>query len=128
MIRTPVTAAWLAGLLLALLVLLAGATPLWIQLQLWLDWLTYALIGLSGPVILLLRAAAFGLALTAVLLARAAAARGIPVRGTIAAAAILWIVVIVAFAHGPPGLRWGLASIIALAATLSLSRRTPNLP
>lgn len=121
-------AAWLAGLLLALLVLLAGATPLWLQLQLWLNELTYALIELGGPVILLLRAAAIGLALTAALLARAAANRGTPVRGTIAAAAILWLLVVVAFAHGPPGLRWGLAAIIALAATLSLSRRTPDVP
>jgi hypothetical protein len=121
--RSPVIAAWIAGLVLALVVLLAGATPLWIAVQEGLDWLTYTLVSLSEPVILVLRAAAIGLALTAVLLARSAAARGLPARGTLAGAALLWVLIVVVLQHAPSGLRWGLAALVALAATLSLSRR-----
>lgn len=121
--RNPVAAAWVAGLLVALVVLIAGATPLWLSLQAALDWLTFTLIGLGEPVVLLLRAAAIGLALTAILLARAAASHGVSVRGTIAGAAVLWLVAVVALQHGPPGLRWGIAALVAFAATLSLSRR-----
>lgn len=124
MSRNPITAAWLVGLLVALVILLAGATPLWLSLQYALDWLTYTLASLSGPVVLVLRAAAIGLGITAVLLARAAASRGIPVRGTVAGAVVLWILSVAALQHGPPGLRWGIAALVALAATLSLSRRT----
>ena len=124
MTRNSIAAAWLAGLLLALVVLLAGATPLWLALQSALDWLTFTLMDLSEPVVLLLRAAAIGLALTAVLLARAAATRGVAVRGVLSGGIVLWLLVVVALQHGPPGLRWGLAALVALAATLSLSRRT----
>lgn len=122
--RNSIAAAWLAGLLVALLILLAGATPLWLALQDALDWLAYTLSSLSGPVVLVLRAAAIGLGLTAILLARAAASRGVAVRGTVAGAAVLWILSVTALQHGPPGLRWGIAALVALAATLSLSRRT----
>ncbi len=124
MTRNSIAAAWLAGLLLALVILLAGATPFWLAIQNALDWLTYTLMDLSEPTVLLLRAAAIGLALTAVLLARAAASRGIPVRGILSGAIVLWLLIVVALQHGPPGLRWGLAALVALAATLSLSRRT----
>lgn len=123
MTRNSVATAWVAGLLVAVLILLAGATPLWLALQDAFDWLTYTLIGLSGPVVLVLRAAAIGLGITAILLARASAARGVPVRSTIAGAAVLWILAVAMLQHGPPGLRWGLAALVALAATLSLSRR-----
>jgi len=124
MTRNSVAAAWLAGLLLALVILLAGATPLWLAIQNALDWLTYTLMDLSEPAVLLLRAAAIGLALTTVLLARAAASHGAPVRGVLSGAIVLWLLVVVALQHGPPGLRWGLAALVAFAATLSLTRRT----
>ncbi len=124
MTRNSVAAAWLAGLLLALVVLLAGAAPLWLAVQEAVDWLTDTLMDLSAPVVLLLRAAAIGLAFTAILLARTAASRGVPVRGILSGAIVLWVLVVVALDHGPPGLRWGLATLVALAATLSLSRRT----
>jgi len=122
--RNSTAAAWLAGILVAILILLAGATPLWLAVQDALDWVTYTLVSLSGPVVLVLRAAAIGLGITAVLLARAAVARGVPVRGTIIGAAVLWILSVAVLQHGPPGLRWGIAALIALAATLSLSRPT----
>ncbi len=124
MTRNSAAAAWLAGLVLALIILLAGATPLWLAIQNALDWLTYTFMDLSEPAVLVLRAAAIGLALTAVLLARAAASRGIPVRGVLSGAIVLWLLIVLALQHGPPGLRWGLAALVALAATLSLSRRT----
>lgn len=124
MTRAPIAAAWLAGLVLALVVLLAGATPLWLAVQDAWDWLNYTLMSLSEPTVLVLRAAAIGLALTAVLLARAAVSRGVPVRGVLGGAIVLWIVVVIAFQNGPQGLRWGLATLIALAATLALTRRT----
>lgn len=121
--RHPVAAAWIAGLLVALLVLVAGATPLWLALQDALNALVDQLVRLSWPAVLVLRAAAIGLGLTAILLARAAASRGLPVRGTLVGAAAIWIAAVVALQNGPPGLRWGIAALVALAATLSLSRR-----
>jgi hypothetical protein len=124
MSRSPVVIAWLAGLLLALLVLLAGATPLWLAVQDTIDWVQETLIELNQPVILVLRAAAIGLALTTVLLTRAAVNRGVPVRGTVGGAIVLWLIVVVGLQNAPPGLRWGIAALIAFAATLSLSRRT----
>lgn len=124
MSRNPVIAAWLAGLVLALLVLLAGATPLWLAVQDMIYWVEDTLIELNQPLILVLRAAAIGLALTAVLLTRAAVIRGLPIRGTAGGALVLWLIVVVGLQNAPAGLRWGLAALIALAATLSLSRRT----
>ena len=124
MSRNPVIAAWLAGLVLALLILLAGATPLWLTVQDAIYWVEDALIELNQPMIVVLRAAAIGLALTAVLLTRAAAVRGVPIRGTAGGAIVLWLIVVVGLQNAPAGLRWGLAALIALAATLSLSRRT----
>jgi len=123
MSRNPIAAAWIAGLLVALLILLGGATPLWLAVQDALTWLTITLSELSGPVVLVLRAAAIGLAITAVLLARAAALRGIPARGTIAGAAVLWVLAVTVLQPQSPGLGWGIAALVALAATLSLSRR-----
>lgn len=124
MSRNPVIAAWFAGLLLALLVLLAGATPLWLAVQDAIYWVEDTLIELNQPIIIVLRAVAIGFALTTVLLIRAAATRGLPVRGTAGGAVVLWLVVVVGLQNAPSGLRWGLAALIAFAATLSLSRRT----
>jgi hypothetical protein len=124
MTRNSIAAAWLAGLFLALVILLAGATPLWLAVQEGLDWLNYTFMSLSEPAVLVLRAAAIGLAFTAILLARAATSRGVPVRGVLGGAIVLWVIVVIAFQGGSQGLRWGLATLIALAATLALSRRT----
>lgn len=118
-----IAGAWLAGLLLFLLVLLLGANSFWLQLQLALDQATAWLITLSPAVTVALRAAAIGLALTAILLARLAARQNFPVRGVLAGGAVLWLILVVGLAGGPPGLRWGLATIVAGATALSLTRR-----
>ena len=118
-----IVGAWIAGLLLAVLVLLLGADSLWLQLQLAFEQVTAWLIELSPAVIVVLRAAAVGLGLTALLLARLASRQGLNVRGIVAGGAALWLLLVVGLAEGPPGLRWGLATLVAAMTALSLSRR-----